>query len=120
MSCGPSHGAGIVKNLGKIPEYKSTDGDQWTRATKREIITQCEVWPQDRTCQETTFRLIEKCFEKDQKFIFYFMFALTDVICQTAEQDQFVSKLFCHSIIMSARKTYFFITTLNRHRMKHF
>lgn len=95
MSCGPSHGAGIVKNLGKIPEYKSTDGDEWTRATKREIISQCEAWPQDRTCQETTFRLIEKCFEKDQKFIFYFMFALTDVICQTEEQDQFVSKLFC-------------------------
>ncbi|CAL8089176.1 unnamed protein product [Orchesella dallaii] len=89
MSCGPSHGAGIVKNLGHIPEYKSDDMEQWTKATKREIVSQCEIWPQDRQCQERTFGLIEKCFDKDQKFIFYFMFALTDVICQR-ENDMFV------------------------------
>lgn len=105
----------IIKN---IDSHQEADPATRHKEIQNEINKQCGDWPVKRACQKRNFKLIEKCFDgwelrrrptyqnnireemctwktffsllirRQQKFVFYFLLALTDTICQ--DGDQFV------------------------------
>ncbi len=85
IKCNPTQAAMIIRNIDSHQEAEPTIRH---KEIQKEINKQCGDWPVKRTCQKKNFKLIEKCFDGQQKFVFYFLLALTDTICQ--DGDQFI------------------------------